>query len=199
MGSGKGGSFSLSPDYKQWSLLAVWDNLQNQHDFAANSFVAKWWSRFAHETYTILLSPLSSKGTWDGQQPFKPDQPNETIGPVAVLTRATIRFSKLKRFWSHVDQAAQDMQGSPGYIISFGVGEAPVVKQATFSVWTSMDAMMEYAYGSANHREVIKKTREENWYLEELFARFKVISASGTLNGVDPLSELKTKDNESIS
>jgi hypothetical protein len=38
---------------------------------------------------------------------------------------------------------------------------------------------------------VIKKTRKEDWYSEELFARFKIISGSGTLNGVDPLSVFK--------
>jgi hypothetical protein len=39
---------------------------------------------------------------------------------------------------------------------------------------------------------VIKKTRNEDWYSEELFARFKIISGTGTLNGIDPLSSKKT-------
>ena len=113
------------------------------------------------------------------------------MGAVAVLTRATIRFSKLKRFWTHVDPVAQIMTKAKGYLTSVGIGEAPFFRQATISIWDNMENMKAFAYGSKEHAEVIKKTKKEDWYSEELFARFKIISGSGTLNGVDPLSVLK--------
>ena len=111
-------------------------------------------------------------------------------GIVAVLTRATIRLNKLKGFWSNVDGVANIMASAPGYITSFGIGEAPVYRQATFSIWKSAADVKAFAYASKEHAEVIKKTRDENWYSEELFARFKPVASFGTINGKDPLENL---------
>jgi len=65
-----------------------------------------------------------------------------------------------------------------------------LVRQATFSVWDSARAMQDYAYKDARHREVIQLTRREQWYGEELFARFRVLHSIGTLNGQPPLAGL---------
>jgi heme-degrading monooxygenase HmoA len=81
------------------------------------------------------------------------------------------------------------MSRAPGFITSFGIGEAPFFRQATFSVWASAADIKNFAYRSPEHAEVIKKTREENWYSEELFARFKIVSSEGALNGLNPLAE----------
>ena len=81
------------------------------------------------------------------------------------------------------------MEKAPGYITSVGVGEAPFFRQATFSIWESMDTMKAFAYGSKEHGEVIKKTRQQNWYTEELFARFRILCSEGTLNGNNPIGD----------
>lgn len=140
------------------------------------------------EQWTALCIPIASHGKWDGREPF--GKPTGVIhsGPVAVLTRATIKIGRLKNFWSHVDEVAELMTKAPGYVTSIGVGEAPVYRQATFSVWESMEHMKAFAYGSKEHAEVIKKTRSEGWYSEELFVRFNIIETIGTLNGNDPLA-----------
>jgi hypothetical protein len=96
----------------------------------------------------------------------------------------------LTDFWANVDQVSELTRKSRGYITSFGIGERPVYKQATFSVWDNLENMKAYAYRSKEHSEVIRKTREEDWYSEELFARFKPIASMGTLNGSDPLKGL---------
>ena len=91
------------------------------------------------------------------------------------------------------------MLNSKGYVTSFGIGEAPLYRQATFSVWESVEDMKAFAYQSAEHREVIQKTRDENWYSEELFARFKLIASFGTLKGADPLKQILKRTDESSS
>jgi len=37
------------------------------------------------------------------------------------------------------------------------------------------------------HAEVIRKTHAEKWYSEEMFVRFRILSATGTLRGKSPL------------
>ncbi len=190
LGSGHNGTFDLQPDWQQWGLLACWDSREDFDRFQASSFVANWWKILSHEGWTVLCEPLQSHGKWDGKEPFGNPEAKEHTGPVAVLTRATIRISRLKNFWSHVDEVANLMAGAPGYITSFGIGEAPVYRQATFSIWQNLDDVKNFAYKSREHAEVIKLTRSENWYKEELFARFKPLESFGSLHGKDPLGDL---------
>ena len=187
LGSGRNGTFDLQPDWQQWGLLAVWDNREAFDEFYNNSFINSWWDTFTAEKWTILCEPLQSHGKWDNKEPFGKPDIKEINGPVAVLTRATIRFNKLKSFWSNVDSVANIMGDAPGFITSFGIGEAPVYRQATFSIWKSIEDVKTFAYTSKEHAEVIKKTRNENWYNEELFARFKIVDSFGTINGKNPL------------
>lgn len=187
LGSGKNGTFDLHPDWQQWGLLACWESREGFDKFYAKSFVARWWSFFKVEKWTLLCEPLQSHGKWDGKEPFGNNSIENYTGPVAILTRATIRLSRLKSFWANVDVVAELMSKAHGFITSFGIGEMPFYRQATFSVWESLDDAKKFAYGSKEHAEVIKKTREENWYSEELFARFIPVASIGTLNHIDPL------------
>ena len=188
LGSGKNGSFDINPDWQQWGLLATWKNTEAADQFFADSTIAGWWKRYCAEQWTVLLNPLQSHGKWDGAEPF--GSPGLSIkGPVAVLTRATIRPNRLKNFWKHVNQSAQLMKRSKGFIMSLGVGEAPFFRQATFSVWNDIESVKAFAYGSKEHAEVIRKTRAEKWYSEELFARFKPLRSWGTIKGIDPLKD----------
>lgn len=191
MGCGKNGTFDLNPDWQQWGLWAVWDHEQDFEYFQKHSLVSKWWRWFAVETWTILCEPLSSHGKWDGKEPFgQPDKDKDYQGPVAVLTRAEIRFSKLNAFWANVSGVANMMTSAPGYIYSVGIGEAPFYLQATFSVWEDLEQVKTFAYRSREHAEVIKKTRKEDWYSEELFARFKPLRTMGKIGGINPLKNL---------
>lgn len=195
LGTGKNGTFDLNPDWRQWGLLAVWDNLEDFKQFESSSFIQKWWRQFCAEQWTVLCEPLMSHGKWDGQNPFATDNAfaEPYTGPVGVLTRATIRFKRLKNFWADVAGVAGLMKDAPGYLTSVGIGEAPVYRQATFSFWQSEEQMKAFAYKSREHAEVIKKTRKENWYSEELFARFKPLASSGSINGIDPLKDILIK------
>jgi heme-degrading monooxygenase HmoA len=193
LGSGHNGTFDLQPDWQQWGLLACWDSKEDFDRFYNHSFISAWWKILGSEGWTVICTPLQSHGKWDGKEPFgDPVNPAYT-GPIAVLTRATIKISKLKNFWSHVDEVASLMTSAPGYVTSFGIGEAPVYRQATFSIWQSLDDVKAFAYKSRQHAEVIKLTRSEGWYSEELFARFIPLESFGSLHGKDPLNDLLKK------
>lgn len=193
LGSGRNGTFDLHPDWQQWGLLAVWDDQAAFDKFNEGSFIVEWWKLLAYERWTVLCEPLQSHGKWDGKEPFGKSNVNSYIGPVVVLTRATIRWRKLKSFWSNVDGVAGIMADAQGYIASFGIGEAPVYRQATFSVWQSIEDVKAFAYTASEHAEVIRKTRDEDWYSEELFARFRPITSFGTIKGANPLAGIMKK------
>lgn len=194
LGCGKNGTFDIHPDWRQWGILTVnseWAMLnesKGNNKLYYGSFINAWWNFFRCETYTILLEPTEGHGTWDGKEVFgKQSRQSEYEGKIAVLTRATIRLNRLKDFWKHVDAVAAQMNNADGFITSLGIGEIPWIKQATFSVWESKAHMKNFAYKMKDHTEVIKKTRQENWYSEDMFVRFKILSSFGTLNGIDPL------------
>lgn len=193
MGSGKNGTFDIRPDLRQWAILAVFDKeLPNEISTKKlyGKRIAAWWKRCHCEVMTIAIEPIEGHGTWDGKECFGA-LPKTTSyeGAIAVLTRATIRLNKASAFWKNVKAASELVRKSPGFITSFGIGEAPWIKQATFSIWQNKKAMKEYAYKMKEHQQVIQKTRKENWYSEEMFVRFKVLWTSGTLEGKNVLKE----------
>jgi hypothetical protein len=124
------------------------------------------------------LKPVSSHGTWNEKKVFgeMPHLTSEIEGKIAVLTRATIRLNKLKSFWRNVPDVSAQMHNAKGLIASFGIGEIPFIKQATLSIWEDVESMKNFAYRMKAHQTVIQKTRKENWYSEDMFARFEVIS-----------------------
>jgi hypothetical protein len=188
LGCGRNGSFDIVPDLRQWAVLLVWDESVATHANPLPAFMRGWWRLFGCERCTISLQPVEAHGSWDGQHCFG-ELPRQAAGDgmVAVLTRASIRAGKLRRFWTHVASAAAPLTAAPGFISSVGIGEIPWIRQATFSIWENRESMKAYAYGSAAHTDVIRKTREEGWYSEEMFARFAILGVDGTIRGKSPL------------
>lgn len=202
MGSGKNGSFDKTPDLSQWALICAFnsDNLEllnaqkaenNHQKILTNlygSFVFNWWKFWRCEIWTVVLNPIEGHGLWDGKEVFGNLPKNsEYEGILAVLTRATIRINKMNRFWSNVAPVAHKMDQLEGFMGSFGIGEIPWIKQATFSMWESKLTMRNFAYKMQEHATVIQKTKKEDWYSEEMFVRFIPIASYGSLRGVDPL------------
>jgi hypothetical protein len=185
LGCGKNGTFDIHPDWNQYGIFSVQKDDGNlellQQDYASwkkatyGSFIAGWWKFFGCTTMTVLLDPIMAHGTWAGKELFKDVKPSkQTTGNIAVLTRASIRLTKVTSFFKNVPAVEKQMHQADGLLFSVGVGEAPLIRQATFSIWENTEKMKAFAYNMQQHREVIRKTREEKWYSEEMFARFSV-------------------------
>jgi hypothetical protein len=189
LGTGDGRTFTpRDADPLHWGLLAVWQDTVAAQRFGAGG-THRAWDALARERLDVALRPVASRGLWSGRRPFGDPCPRRVQGPVAALTRARIRTLRARAFWHAVPPVSQDLHAAPGLRLAVGVGEAPVGLQGTFSIWDSADAMVEFAHRRAAHAEVVRRTAREGWYAEELFARFEVVSLSGTFHGRRPLDD----------
>jgi heme-degrading monooxygenase HmoA len=175
LGTGAGAGFSLWPDFSTYALLTIWKSKEEATAFLKESSVMKAFiSRSSFQKH-FSLHPLQSHGLWGKTNPFeasqRPLKDNEQIG---IITRATLRPSRLLEFWRAVPAASKAIQHAKGVLWYKGIGEWPMVQQATFSIWNSLDDVKAFAYKSSAHAAIVKKTRKRNWYKEDLFARFAV-------------------------
>lgn len=217
MGTGRGASMTLGADLRRWALFAVWEDEAALEAFLDGSEVIERRCALRAETYDVRLAPLRVRGAWGGSNPLEGDdgvavagppdhvppltasradaspvQPRPALGPsdgpLAILTRATIRPRRLLAFYKSIPPTSGELARSPGLLASVGVGEWPLARQGTFSLWDSLESVNAYARGGPGHREVMRRTRAEQWYSEELFARFRPYESRGTWDGTDPLA-----------
>jgi hypothetical protein len=180
LGAGKGETFTpRDADILRWGLLVVVD----KDSEIANSKMIKRWNKKSLSQFSAQLSPISVNGAWSKKSPFDqiPKVTNDWSGKVVAITRARIKWRKNVIFWNSVPPVTTSLHSSPGLISAIGIGEAPIGLQGTFSIWESGEAIKNFAYSGAAHKEAIKATHRHAWYAEEMFARFALIESRGSL------------------
>lgn len=180
MGSGRGDGFSVLPDLHQYVLMCVWQCEEDADHFFKNSAIFK--DYLAHTTafQTLYMKTTMVHGLWGGQNPFEADiSLFQEDKMVAVLTRATIRWKDMIRFWKDVPAVSDSLSQGPRPVFAAGVGELPFRYQATFSIWKNSHEMKTFAYKTRAHADMVAKTRKVGWYSEELFARFVIFRSEG--------------------
>lgn len=181
MGTGRGAGFSVIPNFKLYSMLTVFESAEHFHDFTRSPLWLNYQNK-SIESFTVVLNPLETKGSWNKQNPFTNGAP-ATTELRAVITRASIRKRKLVQFWKQVPATSRAIEAAKQRIFSVGIGELPLIEQATFSLWESSEAIHNFAYKNAAHKKAVRDTPRINWYSEEMFARFFPIAAIGSFKG----------------
>jgi heme-degrading monooxygenase HmoA len=192
LGSAQGLAFGAwNP--RRYGLFTVWDSSAALDAFERGSPVLATYRRRADELWTVRLKPISWHGTWGGANPFAGAAPCAPLapdqGPLAILTRATIRPLRVRAFRATARQVNAELAQRPGLLAAIGLGEAPLLSQATFSLWASPRAVRGFAYEGPEHIEAMRRKDSQQWYSEELFARFQPVASYGTWDGVNPLAD----------
>ncbi|GIT95199.1 hypothetical protein JANAI62_18220 [Jannaschia pagri] len=181
MGSGTGEGFTPVPNTGVYAILCAWtDRSAAEHGLTAPVF--RRYRHHATEVCTLHLTPVSARGQWSGTSPFRPLS-GASEGPIAALTRATVRPRNALRFWRRVPDISRRIGANSDVRLKIGVGEVPFLHQVTFSIWPDTDSMARFARTSGPHAAAIQAVRDGDWFAEELYARFSVAEATGQWQG----------------
>jgi hypothetical protein len=191
MGSGAGGGFGLRPSPSHQGLVTLFDHADQARAFLAGPAVGAYRERAA-EFWSGLLEVESARGQWDGQawgathatqlgthsNAANDDGVSPDTRPLAALTRASIRPAKAMEFWRNAPAAQSAMQTARGCTLAMGLGEAPLIRQCTFSLWKDTPAMLEYAHQGA-HQQAIEAAYKHHYFSESLFVRMRLLEHQG--------------------
>jgi spheroidene monooxygenase len=184
-GSGTGEGFTPIPNWGVYAILATWPDHDTARRAIMGTPVFRRYRAHAAEALTIFLTPMSARGQWAGAEPFVP-QDVTTDGPIAAITRATVKPSVALRFWGQEPEISRAIGRDPNVMFKIGIGEVPWMQQVTFSIWPDTDSMAAFARATGPHARAIRAVRDGGWFREELYARFRVDAAEGTWEGVTP-------------
>lgn len=181
LGSGRSGGFGVVPSLHHQGVIAFFDDEVNARRFIDESPVVRAYRRHADECLVAVLRPTSSRGSWGGTQ-LAASTGAAADGPVATLTRASIRPRHASTFWRHSPATEESLSAAAGCRLAVGLGEAPLLRQATFSVWDDAGAVDAYARRGA-HRAAAASAWRQNWFSESMFVRMVPLVLRGSWHG----------------
>jgi hypothetical protein len=182
LGSGYEGGFGLRPSGTRHGLFCTFDDQASAQQFLAESALMARYRERCCELFTIQLRAFACKGSWAGQAVPLAAEPPPPTQPLAALTRASIRPAAAARFWRFAPAAQAGLADAQGCSLAVGLGEAPLLRQCTFSLWDSVEHMDRYARGGA-HLAAIRAAYQVGFFSESMFVRFVPADAQGTWLG----------------
>ncbi|MEL6451823.1 MAG: spheroidene monooxygenase [Pseudomonadota bacterium] len=188
-GSGTGEGFTPIPNTAVYAILCTWPDAGTARDRLDNTRIFQRYRARADEDWTVYLAPTSARGAWSGQTPFSPVSEPQG-GPIAALTRATVKPRVAAQFWRRVPDISAMIGSDENVTFKIGIGEVPLLHQITFSIWPGAAEMAAFARTNGPHAAAIRAVRDGAWFQEELYARFAILGDRGTWGGTSPLKGL---------
>ena len=188
-GSGTGEGFTPLPNTAVYAILATWPDEETARAQITHAPLFDLYRDHAAEDWTVILETASARGVWSGKA-FSPTG-KPISGPLAALTRATVKPSVAMKFWNRVPDISRMIGADRNVAFKIGIGEVPLLHQVTFSIWPNTRAMAAFARENGPHAAAIRAVRDGNWFSEELYARFAIKGDIGTWGGISPLDNLK--------
>jgi quinol monooxygenase YgiN len=182
LGTGRGDDTGPSADPRRTAMFAVWEDEDALDRFLRSPEVV---DRLAglDESWSVRLRGVGGHGRWRGVDVLAGLAPGRPDGPIAVVTRAHVHARSWRAFRAAGRAVADEVRAAPGLLAVVGIGEAPVGRLGTFSLWRRAADLEAFARDRPAHVDAVRRTRSEHWYGEELFARFEPYGATGTWSG----------------
>ena len=136
LGTGSGNGFSIKPDFSIFGFVAVFKSEELAKEFLETNVVREYTKTTISYSH-VLMHTVKSHGEWSKQSPFESSVEYDKSKPLAVITRATIKPKLAYQFWKNVPAVSKSMDKYDELIFSKGIGEFPLLMQATFSLWSS--------------------------------------------------------------
>lgn len=181
LGSGRDGGFGLVPSASHQGVFCLFSDDDAARDFVARSPLVERYRKASSECLLLTLRPSSARGSWDGTA-IADGPAIAADAPVAALTRAAIRPLAAPAFWRHAPAAQAGLARAEGCELAIGLGEAPLLRQATFSLWRNAAAMDAYARTGA-HQQAIRAAWQRRFFSESMFVRFAPVAIEGCWEG----------------
>jgi hypothetical protein len=181
LGSGFEGGFSTKPSFHKQGLFCVFNSEEHAKQFRMHSILVQSYLKHSREFFAVTLNAFSTRGSWANTQ-LDITAKAPVSGPIASLTRASIKPLKANAFWKNAQPAEVSINQSEGVILSAGLGEAPYLRQATFTIWEDETALNAYAQQGA-HLAAIKAAYGQHYFSESMFTRFTPSEMEGTWRG----------------
>lgn len=177
LGSGRGGGFGLVPSLEHQGLFTLFDDDAAADAFIDHSPAVHAYRKHAGDLWIAKLRATACRGSWAGVRMAVTREPDPDA-PVAALTRASIRPGRAWAFWRHSPASQAGLAVASGCRLAIGLGEAPFLRQATFSLWDDTAAMDRYARQGA-HQAAIRAAAQHSFFSESMFVRFSPTRIEG--------------------
>ncbi|HET7445305.1 MAG TPA: hypothetical protein VFJ57_11650 [Solirubrobacterales bacterium] len=174
-----------SPRPKRVGMIAAWESDEALDEFGGSHPLA---ATFA-EGWEVRMRPLRVSGHWP-EMPWLPEQPLpvDDEEPVVALTLGRLRLARAVPFLRSAAAAEAEAVADGAMLASTGLARPPRLV-STFSIWRSMAAMREYAYGKAGaHQAAVRNDRARPFHHASAFVRFRPYASRGIWDGRDPLA-----------
>lgn len=183
MGSGEGGGFGLRPSSTHQGMILLFDEIEHASQCIKSLEITEYRDK-TREFWQGMLLVNSCRGAWDSQNWQSQGADLDTLSHdeltpyTASLTRASVKATKALEFWRFSPAAQADLKTAQGCELAVGLGEAPLVRQCTFSIWQNDQSMVNYARQGA-HLKAIAAAQKFDFFSESMFVRMKVLHMFG--------------------
>ncbi len=139
--------------------------------------------------WNLRMEPLRGHGAWPGF----PDDPEQATGdysgPVVVLTLGLLRLRRSLAWTRASNHVQRQFLDAPGVIWAMGASRPPLFA-ATVSIWESADAASTFARAEGQaHAKAVAANTTKPFMRQEIFARFKPLTSTGSIATNPPLTE----------
>jgi hypothetical protein len=149
-------------------LIASW-----QDDDALDTFLADHpLAKLLEGGYRARLEPVRVVGAWPELGELPRPQAPVGEGPAAVLTLGRLRLRRALAFLRASARAEHDALTRPTLVLGTALGRPPGLV-ATFSVWSEIPSMRDYA-GGGGHEAATSAHADRPFHSASAFIRYRI-------------------------